>query len=156
MVSEGVMTWQKEVSVMPMSQPEDRPILPSDYGLSHSSSPKILNEIIKSHQLGRENIQSTKFCWEWQRFWGWWTDCNERHETSLTRHVDWRSSHPKGSLLMWYVKKKKMGVVTLPKTLFVRGKGIDQEYVEHVLLTVPNHLCVWCNSTMYAHHGQHE
>ncbi len=57
---------------------------------------------------------------------------------------------------MWYVKKKKRGVVTIPKTLFVRGKGIDQEFIEHVFLTVSNHLTVWHKNTMCVRHGQHE
>jgi hypothetical protein len=47
-------------------------------------------------------------------------------------------------------------VVTIQQTLFVKGKGVDQEFVEHILLTVPNHLPVCRKNTMCARRGQHE
>ncbi len=47
-------------------------------------------------------------------------------------------------------------MVTIPKTLFVRGKGIEQGSEEHVKPTGPSHLHLWRNDMMCVHLDQHE
>jgi hypothetical protein len=57
-------------------------------------------------------------------------------EAQPTIDIAWlaqrRPSLHKGSYLLLFEKKKKWGVVTIPETLFVRGKGINQGSEEHI------------------------
>ncbi len=63
---------------------------------------------------------------------------------------------PKGAFSDDMKKTKKNGVGKIPETLFVRGKGIDQGFDQHILQTVAIQLPEWCNNTMCAHPNQHE
>ncbi len=53
-------------------------------------------------------------------------------------------------------ENRQRGVGSLPETLFVRGKGIDQEIDHHVLPTVPSHLPDKHKKTMCVRRGQRE
>jgi hypothetical protein len=52
--------------------------------------------------------------------------------------------------------KKKMGVATVPKTLFVKGKDVDQDYIVHVLPIGLTHMHAWRSEKMCARLNQRE
>ncbi len=49
-----------------------------------------------------------------------------------------------------------MGVATVPKTLFVKGKDVDQDYEVHVLPIGLIHMHVWHSEKMCARLDQRE
>ncbi len=54
------------------------------------------------------------------------------------------------------VMKKKMGVATVPETLFVKGKDVDQDYEVRVLPIGLIHMHAWCSEKMCACLDQRE
>jgi hypothetical protein len=54
------------------------------------------------------------------------------------------------------MKKIKFGVATVPETLFVKGKDVDQDYEVSVLLIGLIHMHAWRSEKMCARLDQHE
>ncbi len=53
-------------------------------------------------------------------------------------------------------KEKKLGVATVPETLFVKGKDVAQDYEVRVLLIGLIHMHAWCSEKMCACLDQRE
>jgi hypothetical protein len=54
------------------------------------------------------------------------------------------------------VMKKKLGVATVPETLFVKGKDVDQDYEAHVLPIGLIHMHAWRREKMCVRLNQRE
>ncbi len=52
--------------------------------------------------------------------------------------------------------KKKLGVATVPETLFVKGKDVDQDYEAHVLPIGLIHMHAWRREKMCVRLNQRE